>query len=262
MLEPEKIRNKRFATVKNGCNPSEVSAFLGEIADELEGLLAEKSENEEKLKMLLEKVNQYRDDEDAIKQAMVYAQKESNKLLRDAKAKARDMIESAKTEEVRIREQSSEECKRIVEEHKTKCAEIIKQQTEDTQAEIANIQDTYEEEKEKLDKLRAEVTYFKSDLIDLYQKQLALLLEMPQMSDEELGEYEDNASAEYYEDDAEYDDEYYNDEEYYEDEPTEEELAQAAEEERINRALDTHSFEPIIPKVDPSTLRFGNNTIH
>ena len=286
MLEPEAIRNTRFSQAKNGFNPTEVIDFLEEIANEIQAMLDEKAETDERVKMLFDKVNQYREDEDAIKQAMIYAQKEANKVLKDAKAKARDMIDSAKTEEVRIREQSAAECERIVNEHKEKCAQIIKEQTEGTQAEIARIQDTFEEEKAKLDKLRAETTYFKSDLIDLYTKQLSLLTEMPEMPEEELTEYEANAEAEYHEDDEYYDEgaegeyydeaegeyydeqgEYYEDEasEYYEDtaEPqlTEEELAQQAEEERINRALDTHSFDPIIPKVDPSTLQFGNNTL-
>ena len=301
MLEPETIRNTRFSQAKNGFNPTEVIDFLNELANEVEAVLAEKNENEERLKMLFDKVNQYREDEDAIKQAMIYAQKEANKVLKDAKAKARDMIDSAKTEEVRIREQSSAECERIVNEHKEKCAQIIKEQTQGTQDEIARIQDTYEEEKAKLDKLKAEVTYFKSNLIDLYTKQIGLITEMPQMTEEELTEYESTAEAEYYEDDDEYYDEngeYYDDNgEYYdenggyydengnyydenggyydengnyydangefyeaESEYTEEELAQQAEEERINRALDTTSFEPIIPKVDPSTLQFGNNS--
>ena len=35
MLEPEKIRSKRFSTAKNGCNPAEVSAFLSQLADEI-----------------------------------------------------------------------------------------------------------------------------------------------------------------------------------------------------------------------------------
>ena len=117
MLEPDKIRNKRFGTSKNGLNPADVTECLGDCADEIERLKAQNAENEEKIKMLVEKINEYRNDEDAIKSAMIHAQKESNKLIADAKAKARDLIDSAKTEQIRLQETNSEEIERIKKEH-------------------------------------------------------------------------------------------------------------------------------------------------
>ena len=144
MMEPEKIRGKRFQTVKNGCNPAEVSSYLSQLADEIDRLQKQNAENEEKIKKLVEKVNEYRDDEEAIKSAMVYAQKESNKLINDAKAKARDMIESAKTEQVRRAEMNAAECDKIIADHKANCVKMVQQQTEATQAEIIAIQQNYE----------------------------------------------------------------------------------------------------------------------
>ena len=41
---------------------------------------------------------------------MISAQKESNRIISEAKAQASEMIESAKTEQVRIAEQNAEEC--------------------------------------------------------------------------------------------------------------------------------------------------------
>jgi cell division initiation protein len=251
MLEPEKIRNKRFSTSKNGCNPSEVSSFLAEIAEEVAALQTANADSEEKIVKLVEKINEYREDEDAIKSAMVYAQKESNKLINDAKAKARDMIESAKTEQVRLSEQSAAECEKIVEEHKAKCEALVQQQTESTQNEILAIQDEYEAEKEALERLRAEVTYFKNELTSLYTKQLALIMQIPQMDEAELEEYEEEYGDEY-------DDEY--DEEYDETEETEETDEKTAEQKHIDEVLNTASFEPIIPKADSANLQFGKNT--
>ncbi len=254
MLEPEKIRNKRFGTVKNGCNPSEVSSFLAELADEIEELVRANANSEEKIVKLVEKINEYREDEDAIKAAMIYAQKESNKLINDAKAKARDMIESAKTEQVRLSEQSAAECEKIIEEHKENCAQIIQQQTEQTQADILAIQDQYDEEKASLDKLKAEVTYFKSELTELYTKQLALIVQMPQMTNEELDEYEEQYGEEYD------DEEYANEGDYAEVTVDEEAAAREAEQKHIDEVLNTASFEPIIPKTDSAELQFGKNT--
>jgi cell division initiation protein len=252
MLEPEKIRNRRFSTSKNGCNPAEVSTFLAEIAEEVASLQAANADSEEKIVKLVEKINEYREDEEAIKAAMVYAQKESNKLINDAKAKARDMIESAKTEQVRLSEQSAAECERIVEEHKAKCDLLLQQQTESTQNEILAIQEEYEAEKQSLEQLRAEVTYFKSELTELYTKQLALIMQIPQMDDAELEDYESRSEEEY---DEEYEEEYEDSEE-----AEEEYDEKTAEQRHIDEVLNTASFEPIIPKADSANLQFGKNT--
>jgi cell division initiation protein len=181
---------------------------------------------------------------------MIYAQKESNKLINDAKAKARDMIESAKTEQVRLSERSAAECEKIVEEHKAKCDELLRQQTESTQAEILAIQENYETEKAALEQLRAEVTYFKSELTDLYTKQLSLIMQIPQMEEEELEAYESEFESE--EDDEEYE------EELAEEAAIEEE--KIAEQKHIDEVLNTASFEPIIPKSSSADLKFGKNT--
>lgn len=256
MMEPEKIRGKRFVTVKNGCNPAEVSAYLSQLADEIERLNRQNAESEEKIIKLVEKVNEYRDDEEAIKEAMVHAHKESNKLINDAKAKARDMIESAKTEQVRRAEMNAAECDKIIAEQKENCDRVVREQAEAARAEILAIQENCKAERDNYEQLKAEVTYFKQELTALYTEQLKLIMRMPEMSEEELDEYEEEY-GEYYDDD-----EYYDDEEYYEEE---EETAAAdektAEQKHIDEVLNTASFEPIIHIPEDTTeLRFGNNS--
>ena len=96
MLEPETIRNKTFRTVKNGYDTAEVSSFLNDIANELEGLIAENAKLEEQNKMLYDKVMEYRDQEADITKERLTAKRDAKKTIDEAKAKARDMIESAK----------------------------------------------------------------------------------------------------------------------------------------------------------------------
>lgn len=255
MLEPEKIKNKQFTTVKNGYNPSEVTAYIAELAEEIDRLSKENAETEEKIMKLVEKINEYRDDEDAIKSAMIHAQKESNKLINDAKAKARDMIESAKTEQIRLQEMNSAELEKMAAEHKQKCDELIRVQTESAKAEIEDIQAALDLERAKLDRMKAETTYFKSELLDLYTKQIQLITKMPEMTEEELSEFE--AQLDEYYDDEYYDDEYYEDE--YDEQERAELEAKEAEKKHIDEVLNTASFEPIIPKADPAELQFGSH---
>lgn len=256
MLKPSMIRGKTFDTVKNGYEPEAVNSFLAEIADCVAELTAENAENEEKIVKLVEKINEYRADEDAIGIALVSAQKEASRVVSEAQAKAEEMIESAKTEQVRIAEQNASECERIIKEHKEKCAALIKENTEATQAKVLAIRRAYDEEKEAYEKLKAEITYFKSDLTELYKKQLLLIMDIPEVSSEELEQYEKEEMVKAAEEEriaAEIA------------EKEKEELAEAekAEEneqqERIDELLNTGSFEPVIPKNTYSDLKFGKN---
>lgn len=256
MLKPSNIRGKTFDAVKNGYDPDAVNSFLNEIADYVTELNQLNEDNEAKIIKLVEKVNEYREDEDAIKVAMISAQKESNRIISDAKKQASDMIESAKTEQVKIAEQNAEECDRIIREHKDKCAELIRENTVDTQKKIVAIRKAYEDQKEAFDKLQAEVTYFKANLTELYNKQLHLIVEIPQLSEDDLKNYEDQVQRAI--DAAE------------EAEKIEaENAARTAEavdiqetneaQERIEELLNTGSFDPVIPKNTYNDLKFGKN---
>ncbi|SDA13639.1 cell division initiation protein [Ruminococcus sp. YE71] len=255
MLEPDKIRNKRFGTAKNGLNPVDVTEFLADCADEIERLRAQNAENEEKIRKLVEKINEYRDDEEAIKSAMIHAQKESNKLINDAKAKARDLIDSAKTEQVRLQETNSEEIERIKKEHHANVDALLKQLKEETSAEIESIKAELTAEQIELARAKAETTYFKSTLLDLYTQQIKLITEVPEMSDEELDEYE-TQYGEYYDDEEYYED----DEEYYDEEQAA--LDEEAEKQKhYDEVINTASFTPVINlPTNTSELRFGRNS--
>lgn len=249
MLKPNDIKSKTFDTVRNGYDPDAVNAFLAEAAKALSEALALNEDSEAKIIKLVEKINEYREDEDAIKNAMIMAQKEATKTVSEAKAKARDMIESAKTEQVRLAEQSASECERIIREHKEKCAQLIKDNTEITEQKITEIRKQYDAEKSSYENMKKEVTYFKSSLIELYNKQLHLIMEIPEVKVETVAA---NASAPVEE----------KPEELAEEQPEAEvqnETDEKAKEEHIEKILNTASIDPVIPKENFVDLKFGKN---
>lgn len=256
MLRPSNIKGRTFETVKNGYDPDAVNSFLNEIADYVAEVNQFNEDSEAKIMKLVEKINEYREDEEAIKVAMISAQKESNRIISEAKAQASEMIESAKTEQVRIAEQNAEECDRIIREHKDKCAELIRENTADTQKKIVAIRKAYEDQKEAFNKLQAEVTYFKANLTDLYNKQLHLIMDIPQMSEDDLKEYEDQVQKAI---DATEEAERIESERASR--AAEIEAAQEINEtqERIEELLHTGSFDPVIPKNTYNDLKFGKN---
>ena len=255
MLNPNNIKGKTFDTEKNGYSKEDVKEFLEQVAEDYAEVVKANQDTEAKIIKLVEKINEYREDEEAIQQALVVAQKESNKILTEAKAQAHDMIESAKTEQVRLAEQSASECERIVKEHKEKCAELIKTNTEITEKKINEVRAAYDEELAKFENLKAEVTQFKADLTQLYNKQIRLIMEIPafEPAEDTAEEYEEEAAEETQEATEE------QAEETAEPEAEAETAAPVTDSEHVEKILNTGSFDPVIPKTAPAELKFGKN---
>ena len=74
-MNAEDIRNVTFDKVMRGYRPEEVDAYLDQVAAELERLQTEKADAEKKMYILAEKVDQYRDDEETLKTALLNAQR-------------------------------------------------------------------------------------------------------------------------------------------------------------------------------------------
>ena len=239
MLNPNNIKGKTFDTEKNGYSKEDVKEFLEQVAEDYAEVVKANQDTEAKIIKLVEKINEYREDEEAIQQALVVAQKESNKILTEAKTQAHDMIESAKTEQVRLAEQSASECERIVKEHKEKCAELIRTNTEITEEKINEVRAAYD------------------DLTQLYNKQIRLIMEIPasEPAEEKAEEYEEEETVEETQEAAEE-----QAEETAEPEETvEAESAPVTDSEHVEKILNTGSFDPVIPKTAPAELKFGKN---
>lgn len=256
MMTANSIKAKDFTSEKNGYSQAEVDSFLSQVANDYAALAAENAENEEKIAKLVEKVTEYKEDEDAIKSALLSAQKEAAKIISDAKNKAAAMVDTAKSEQRKLAEQSAAECEKIVREHKERCAALIKENTEITESKINALRDAYDDERAAYDELRAEVTYFKSQLTSLYQEQIKLVMQLPTLTDEELEAYE-NGEGEYYDDD----DEYYEEEgkDMVDDipEPAPNPFENPAPNSELDKVFSTGSFAPVMPKPSPDELQFG-----
>ena len=258
MLSPNNIKGKSFDTEKNGYSKDDVNEFLAQVAEDYADVVKANQDTEAKIIKLVEKINEYREDEEAIQQALIVAQKESNKILTEAKTQAHDMIESVKSEQVRLAEQSAAECERIVKEHKEKCAELIRNNTEITEKKINEIRAAYDEELEKYENLKAEVTQFKADLTQLYNRQIRLIMEIPTfepatddaaeetVEEEQTEEVQETAPEQTEEPEAEND-------------AAETASAPVTDSEHVEKILNTGSFDPVIPKTAPAEVKFGKN---
>ena len=145
MMTLDDIRNVEF-TRGRGYRAEEVDDFIDNCADTVEALMRENEDLSHKVKILADKVNEYRADEEAIRNALVNAQRAGDTVLRDANAKAEQLLKEAQEKAANIRE--------------------------DAKSAIAA-------ENEELLRIQREVTAFKTRLMNLYKEHLSLLNLLP-----------------------------------------------------------------------------------
>ena len=66
MLNPNNIKGKTFDTEKNGYSKEDVKEFLGQVAEDYAEVVKANQDTEAKIIKLVEKINEYREDEEAI----------------------------------------------------------------------------------------------------------------------------------------------------------------------------------------------------
>ncbi len=109
MLNPNDIAGKKFdKSMGRGYKVDEVESYLVHLSSDVSALLAEKGELEQKLVVLAEKLEEYKQDEESLRSALVGAQKLGDSVIRDAKAKAASIIEEANVKANRILENSKQ----------------------------------------------------------------------------------------------------------------------------------------------------------
>ncbi len=262
MFNPNNIRNKGFSVEKSGYSTEEVSDYLRDVADDYAALIKENQEKDAKINKLVEKVNELLADKEAITDVLVNAQKEARKIVNDAKVQAKEMVDEAKSEQMRLAEQSAAECEKIVTEHKEKCAQLIRDNTAVTEKKINTIRTAYDDEIARYKQLQSDVTYFKANLIELYKEQIQLVMELPTMSEEELEEYEASfdENGNFVPKQPEPAAPVQPAAETANAAPAAETVkAENQEEARVDKILNTGSFEPVIPKSTLNDLQFGKN---
>lgn len=119
MITPQDIREKTFEkAVFGGYDMASVDQFLEEVAADLTLLHQEKDTLLAKMKVLVDKISEYRNNEEALQLAVVSAQKLGVEIEQEARKKADDMVRGARKEAEDAREKAKAESTRVIEESK------------------------------------------------------------------------------------------------------------------------------------------------
>ena len=99
MLTIDEIKNISFrkATLSGGYRAEDVDAFIDDVIASFEHLKKEKTNLVHKIDVLATRVEQYRSDEETVRNALLASQKVSDACIREAKEKAAKIIRDAET---------------------------------------------------------------------------------------------------------------------------------------------------------------------
>lgn len=147
MLTPKEIAEKTFdRTFGFGYRMDDVEDYLRTVSAALQEQIDRNQELEQKLKVLADKLTEYRADEESLRTALLGAQKLGDSVIRESKTKAEIVLRDANIK-----------------------AETI----------VGNAKRQIDREQEAFDKIQSEVAAFKDKLLDLYKAHLELISALP-----------------------------------------------------------------------------------
>ena len=151
MITSKDVRNKRFEKAAFGYKQEEIDEFLSQLEAELDEMERERAEANNKIQILADKVREYMKDEDALKDALLGAQRQGHQVISEANEEAAALEDEAVRQHAEAMEKNREE--------------------------IAK-------EKEALIEAQQQVADFKKSLFDMYKSHLELISSMPETVEE------------------------------------------------------------------------------
>lgn len=147
MLSPKELASVKFDRVMGrGYKTDEVDNFLSQVIDLVRSLEDDKQELEQKMLVLADKLEEYKNDEESLRSAIIGAQKLADSVIREAKEKAQAVLDGAHAQ-----------------------ADLLVQEAKRT----------IEQEENRYTKMKREVATFKSKLQMMYKQHLELISNIP-----------------------------------------------------------------------------------
>lgn len=209
MLNVDQIINAKFTPVSKGAySADDVDSFLKVVAQSYQQSLDENKELIKKISILADKIESYRNDEEAIKLSLLDAHKmaetitknanitasdkledaetrskiiidganrQSAQMIDDAREKAKEIVDNARTAVASLTARAQNETEQAILAAQQKAVEIVKNAEAKGKAIIGNSQSTYEYYSAELDNIKAETKKFKEAVEALCNSQLKLV---------------------------------------------------------------------------------------
>ncbi len=161
MMTPQEAEARVFTKASfGGYNIQQVDAFLDTLIEDYGSLYQENITLKSKMKLLVDKVEEYRSTEDAMRKALHSAQQMADELVQEGEAQKAAAIQAAVTE---AREQSDA------------LRAQLNQQEQAEQAKLDALRENVANEQARLDAARAATTAYVAKLKELYTQELSYI---------------------------------------------------------------------------------------
>lgn len=192
MITANDIRTSVFSRAGRGYKIQDVDDFLEEAALSMEQLQKENEELIRKLEVLADRIQEYRNDEDSIRSALLTAQKSADKVLReanetkeqiiaDARQQAEDMLRLSHDKSVAIATETKEKATVVLTEAKDKASRLLMEAKTKSEEMLSEAVEGCKAEKKYLEFLKEQEKFFRQEIVEMYKKQFELLKRGPEI---------------------------------------------------------------------------------
>lgn len=178
MLTPAQVKNHRFEVSGRGHYRADaVDAFLDEVYESYSQMFKENGDLVRKIGLLADKVEEYRNDEDNIRAALLTAQRMADKIVKEAKESVEDKISDAQKTAQKLVDEAQQKANAILEEARASAKEVVAQAEAQAKQALSQAEQQANNEaaritsdaKKKLDEMNREIALRTVELEDLNQ---------------------------------------------------------------------------------------------
>ncbi len=200
MLTPSKIKNHHFeAAGKNAYRAQSVDDFFDIVADSYEQMFKENGELVKKISLLAERLEEYRNDEDNIRAALLTAQRMADQIMRETNEKAEAQMADATANAKKIEENATLKANEVVAKAQaqadaalaqaaTNAKRLIEDATAESKEQAVIARDRMIKTQAALGLVEQEADKFKKDLLSLYSQHIELISKIPEIQQETIAQ--------------------------------------------------------------------------
>ena len=171
---------KTFDKAAFGYKTEEVDRYIAELHRQIAALEADKAEQQAKMKILADKVTEYRSDESSLKDALLEAQRMKSAIEGEAKAHAEQVVADAESRAQQLKNDAKTHATRLLSEAKNRAGQMVADAQRQADEAVGAVRGQVEKEKRILARMQREVSSFKSTLISIYRSHLNLITSLPE----------------------------------------------------------------------------------
>lgn len=187
MLTPEVVKSKEFqATGRGAYRADDVDGFFAEVSASYEQMFKENGELIKKISILANKVEQYKEEEDSLRKALISAQTLADKIVKDAKESVEGTIEQAQVDGEKMRAEAKAEAQAIVEKAKAEADAVILQSKKDADEILGAVNRKVMKESLEFEMLQKKAAEFRANLLNLYKEHLNSINSIPEYVEKEM----------------------------------------------------------------------------